>query len=111
MQAALYTHVQEVAKKIDASRPEKATYKAYAESFRIPYWGWARKDTQIVPAEALSPEYRAPGPQGSNIASASDKDDYNPLFLYKFPEGTSPEITVKLPADFLITGLTISSYV
>ena len=111
MQAALYAHVQEVAKKIDVSHPEKATYKAYAESFRIPYWDWARKDTQIVPAEALNPNYRAPGPQGSKIASASDKDNYNPLFLYKFPEGTSTEITVRLPADFLISGLTILLYV
>jgi hypothetical protein len=102
MEAALYHHVQEVVKKIDASDPEQAKYKVYAESFRIPYWDWARKDTQVVPAEALDPCYHAPGPQGSKIASASDKDDYNPLYLYKFPEGTPTEITVRLPACFLI---------
>ena len=100
MQAALYHHVQEVAKRIDTSHPEKGTYKEYAESFRIPYWDWARKDTQIVPAETLDPNYRLPGPQGSNTTSVSDGGGYNPLFMYKFPDGISPEITVKFPAEF-----------
>jgi hypothetical protein len=73
----------------------------YAENFRIPYWDWARGDTQIVPEQALDSDYNVDGPP----SSASTGKDYNPLFAYPFAEGTSPDITVGAqdPSMFMAT--------
>jgi len=56
----------------------------------MPYWDWARLDTQIVPKEALNEDFRVKGPP----SSASRKEDYNPLFQSPFANNTSEEISV-----------------
>lgn len=66
-----------------------------ADSFRIPYWDWARLDVQIVPEVALDPDYRPNGPPSTE----SSKLDYNPLFTYQFPANTDSEITVRPPNE------------
>ena len=63
----------------------------------MPYWDWARKDTQIVPQEALDREYPADGPLSSESISALGKN-YNPLYAYPFPEKTPEKITVGAPS-------------
>ena len=76
-----------------------------AEKFRIPYWDWARKDTQIVPQEALDREYRTDGPPSSGSISTLGKD-YNPLYAYSFPKGTTEDITVSAPTPILFIATT-----
>ena len=71
--------MQKVALNIDG--PDQETYKALAKAFRIPYWDWARRDTQIVPQQALDATY------GKDL-------NPNPLFTYKFPSNTTRDITV-----------------
>ena len=76
-----------------------------AEKFRIPYWDWARKDTQIVPQEALDPKYPADGPPSSESISTLVKN-YNPLYAYPFPKGTTKDITVGAPTPILFMATT-----
>ena len=71
-----------------------------AERFRIPYWDWARKDTQIVPQEALNRENPVHGPPSSASLPALEKN-YNPLYAYPFPEETQGDIKVGAPNPIL----------
>ena len=77
-----------------------------AERLRIPYWDWARKDTQIVPKEVLDPKYPVGGPLSSKSISAPG-GKYNPLYAYPFPEGTPSEIKVGAPNPILFNVTTI----
>ena len=98
----MHGHVKEIASGIDPSHPGKKIYMDLAEKFRIPYWDWARKDTQIVPQEALDPEYLADGPPSSK----SIPKKYNPLYAYPFPKGTTEDITVGAPTPILFMATT-----
>ena len=79
-----------IADGIDSNDPKKQEYQALADKFRIPYWDWARLDTQIVPEESLEPNFRWAGP----VSSASSKTNSNPLYSYTFPRGTEEAVTV-----------------
>ena len=79
-----------------------------AERFRMPYWDWARKNTQIVPQEVLDPKDPTDGPLSSKSIPALG-NNYNPLYAYPFPEGTPDNITVGAPGPTLLMATTIHS--
>ncbi|KAL8790996.1 MAG: hypothetical protein Q9195_006070 [Heterodermia aff. obscurata] len=89
-EAQLQGHVKAIADGIDDNDPNKQQYQALAGKFRIPYWDWARLDTQIVPEECLEPNFRWAGP----VSSASSRINYNPLYSYTFPRGTDGTVTM-----------------
>ena len=100
-QAALYQHVQQVAREIADDHPKKKLYVDYANKFRIPYWDWAARSEQIFPKAALDPRtpYDAAfkPPLLSSAGSTKWDNNYNPLATYPFPEGVPNTITVSRP--------------
>lgn len=93
-QSTLHSHVVDIACAIDSKHPAKQEYMKLADDFRLPYWDWARKDVQIVPEEAIDPNYHVNGPPSSASVPAPERLYYNGLFAYEFPDGTPDEIRV-----------------
>ena len=88
--------MKDIAKGIASDNPKRDSYLQIAESFRIPFWDWARKDTQIIPRQTLDPNLVVKGPPSSNAS----KGDYNPLYAFPFSQGTDPKITVRSSFSF-----------
>ena len=95
-QSALQSHVKDIARGINDNHPDKQEYVKLAEEFRMPYWDWASKKTEIVPQIALNRVYREKGPTSSKSVTEEGIEDFNPLFAFKFPPGTSKYITVNI---------------
>ncbi|KAL9100136.1 MAG: hypothetical protein Q9163_004452 [Psora crenata] len=95
-ESALQSHVKEIARGISSNDPNKKEYTDLAENFRIPYWDWASQKNEIVPQIALDPDYREEGPKSSESVTEKGIKDYNPLFAFRFPEGTPNNIRVGL---------------
>ena len=94
VKTTLRTHVKDIAEGIAArGHPDKELYLKLAESFRIPYWDWARTDSLFVPPEALDPGYVVNGPPWQK-KDATPLKKYNPLYEYPFPDKTPSDIRV-----------------
>lgn len=89
----LFEHVQDFVGGIDGSHPDKQRYVEAAKTFRLPYWDWARRgQSAIFPQVALDNTYNRASVPRSSKSWFNNNPVYNPLFQYRFPEGTDPNI-------------------
>ncbi|KAF2197120.1 Di-copper centre-containing protein [Delitschia confertaspora ATCC 74209] len=88
-ESALHAHVKAAAKEIKS--PDREKYVAVADTFRMPYWDWARRTEDHFPREALHDKVKTVAPRSE--ASTRRKDTYNPLHHYPFPSGVPKDIT------------------
>lgn len=95
----MHSHVKAAANEISSEDPDKQEYVNFAENFRMPYWDWASQDPEIVPKIATSPIYVGERPKLSEPVTKDGIQNHNPLYAFRFPEGTPGDITVSVPVS------------